>query len=99
MFAGAVDEVDMPSVKGLTVGVTPSAYSLMLQVVEPPHLAADYNGKGVVDAAHYTEWHDSIGSGTSLTYDDTSGVGADDYIRWKATVVDPPAMLWLTARM
>lgn len=43
----------------------------------------DYNQNGTVDAADYTVWRDLLGSETSLPNDDTAGVGADDYARWK----------------
>jgi hypothetical protein len=43
----------------------------------------DYNENGIVDAADYTVWRNKLGSGTSLPNDDTAGVGADDYTRWK----------------
>ncbi len=46
-------------------------------------LAGDYNEDGIVDAADYTVWRDQLGSATALPNDDTPGVGADDYDRWK----------------
>jgi len=49
----------------------------------PTGLLGDYNQNGVVDAADYTVWRDRLGSGTALPNDDTPGVGADDYTRWK----------------
>jgi len=47
-------------------------------------LPGDFNIDGVVDAADYTVWRDSLGSTMSLPNDDTPGVGQDDYARWKA---------------
>jgi len=45
---------------------------------------ADGNGNGVVDAADYTVWRNNLGSPTALPNDDTAGVAADDYNRWKS---------------
>jgi len=49
-----------------------------------PVLPGDYNQNGVVDAADYTVWRDNLGSDTAIVNDDTPGVMADDYDRWKA---------------
>jgi hypothetical protein len=46
-------------------------------------LPGDYNQDGTVNAADYTVWRNNLGSGTSLPNDDTPGVAADDYTRWK----------------
>jgi hypothetical protein len=48
-----------------------------------PALAGDYNLNGVVDAADYVLWRNNLGSANSLPNDDTAGVGADDYGRWR----------------
>jgi hypothetical protein len=50
----------------------------------PSELPGDYNTDGVVDAADYTVWRDSLESATALPNDDTPGVGADDFTRWRA---------------
>jgi hypothetical protein len=47
-------------------------------------LPGDYNQNGVVDAADYVVWRKQSGSDTSLPNDDTSGVGPDDFTRWRA---------------
>ncbi|HEX4415289.1 MAG TPA: hypothetical protein VH107_16775 [Lacipirellulaceae bacterium] len=47
-------------------------------------LPGDYNQNGVVDAADYVLWRDKLGTGTALPNDDTTGVGNDDYARWRA---------------
>jgi hypothetical protein len=47
-------------------------------------LWGDYNQNGVVDAGDYAVWRKNLGSGTSLPNDDTTGVGPDDYTRWRA---------------
>jgi len=45
----------------------------------------DYNGNGVVDAADYTIWHDTLGSLVDLRADGDGDldVDQDDYIFWK----------------
>jgi hypothetical protein len=52
-------------------------------VAAPAGVLGDYNGDGTVNAADYTLWRDNLNSATALTNDDTSGVGPDDYTRWK----------------
>src|SRR5262249_13973616 len=53
----------------------------------PSPMAGDYNHNGIVDAADYTVWRDTLGSTTNLQADgDGSGVvDQDDYLIWKAT--------------
>lgn len=46
-------------------------------------IPGDYNQDGSVDAADYTLWRDILDSATALPNDDTAGVAADDYDRWK----------------
>jgi formylglycine-generating enzyme required for sulfatase activity len=53
-------------------------------IAETCAVAGDYNCNSTVDVADYTLWRDNLGSDTSLTNDDTPGVGPDDYDRWKA---------------
>ena len=47
------------------------------------NVASDGNHDGIVDAADYVVWRNNFGSGTLLPNDDTAGMGADDYNRWK----------------
>lgn len=49
-----------------------------------PSLLGDYNGNGIVDAADYTVWRDTLAAGgTSLLNDPTPGmVGSNDYDYW-----------------
>jgi hypothetical protein len=51
-----------------------------------PDVAGDYNGDGIVNAADYTVWCDSLGSTTNLTADSNGNgvVDAGDYDVWKA---------------
>ncbi len=48
-------------------------------------LPGDYNGDGIVDAADYTVWRDTLGSGSELAADgDNSGqIDAPDYALWR----------------
>ena len=49
----------------------------------PP--SADYNGNGVVDAADYTVWRDTLGSTTNLDADGNGNevIDAGDYDEWR----------------
>jgi hypothetical protein len=48
-----------------------------------PILAGDYNDDGIVDAADYTTWRDSLGTSTQLPNDPTSDmVTLEDYQTW-----------------
>jgi hypothetical protein len=49
----------------------------------PVGLPGDYNENNAVDAADYALWRDHNGTATALPNDDTAGVGADDYTRWR----------------
>jgi hypothetical protein len=51
----------------------------------PSALVGDYNGDGLVDAADYTVWRDTLGSTTDLAADgDGSGaIDAADYSLWR----------------
>jgi hypothetical protein len=75
-------------------------------------LAGDYNGDGIVDAADYTVWRDSVGSRTDPSADGNNDgiVDAADYLVWRAAfgatsqiepassaVVPEPGGLWLAA--
>lgn len=48
-------------------------------------LAGDYNGDGVVDAADYTVWRNSVGSTTNLAADGNGDhmIDGEDYTIWK----------------
>jgi formylglycine-generating enzyme len=59
------------------------AYGMRIAEVFAP---GDFNGDGVVDAADYTLWRDTLGSTTNLTADGNNNgvVDAGDYDVWKA---------------
>lgn len=47
-------------------------------------VAGDYNNNGIVDAADYTKWRDSLGTSATLPNDTTPGtVTQEDYTVWK----------------
>jgi hypothetical protein len=56
-----------------------------VRIVLTQPLAGDYNADGVVDAADYTVWRDTLGSTTQLAADgDRNGtVDAADYVVWR----------------
>jgi hypothetical protein len=55
--------------------------------VVPPGIPGDYNDDGIVNAADYTVWRNSIGQGSDLAADGNydGAVGSEDYAIWKAS--------------
>ena len=54
-----------------------------------PALPGDYNLDGVVDAADYTVWRDTLGTGGLMPYEGADGsgngvIGPEDYLIWKS---------------
>ena len=84
---GQFSSIDLPTLGGgLDWEVIYNSNSVQLQVVAV--LAGDYNFDGVVDAADYTVWRNSLGStGTGLVADgDGNGtVGPEDYTIWASS--------------
>jgi T5SS/PEP-CTERM-associated repeat protein len=68
---------------GLDWNVVYDTNSVMLVVAEAVALLGDYNQDGTVNAADYTVWRNNLGSLTALPNDNTPGVDAGDYDRWK----------------
>jgi hypothetical protein len=64
-------------------------------VAAPPVLTGDYNSNGIVDAADYTVWRDTLGSTTDLRANgDNTGASAGkidtaDYLAWKSNLGTP----------
>ena len=79
-ISGVFQSIVVPTINGLTFNLAQSASSTMLQVVNAPFLAGDYNGNGTVDAADYVAWRNA---GTLLN-DATPGVQPGDYDIWRA---------------
>jgi hypothetical protein len=68
-------------------GVWKAHFGEALPVTEPP-LAGHYNQNNVVDAADYTVWRNTLGTGGLAPYDGADGdgngsVGPEDYGVWK----------------
>lgn len=85
MFGGLF--ANAPHVRGVP-GAVSGASGLMFEVVVTPvsNLAGDYNRNGVVDAADYTVWRDSVGAtGNLLAADGNSDfvVNAADELIWR----------------
>ena len=79
---GQFTNLVLPSLAGITWNTSQLYTDGVLSLVAAG-LPGDYNQDGKVDAADYTVWRDHLGSDTALANDDTPGVGADDYARWK----------------
>lgn len=63
----------------------------------PPGAAGDYNQNGLVDAADYTKWRDSLGGSTALPNDGGLGtpIGAGHYNQWKANFGQGTSASWV----
>ena len=61
--------------------------SVVLSVVSTAALVGDYNQNGVVDAADYAVWRDTLGTvggGLAADGDNSGEVDAADYVLWRA---------------
>jgi autotransporter-associated beta strand protein len=110
-ISGAFANVSLPSLSaGKAWQLTYGPHALSLSVVAPGSviLNGDYNHNGVVDAADYVVWRDTLGSTTSLAADGNNdgSIDASDYDIWKANFghtasggagagVPEPATVWL----
>ena len=71
-------------------GLTDVTDVITYTLATPPSIAGDYNGNGIVDAADYTIWRDTLGSTADLRANgDNSGASAGvidqaDYAFWKS---------------
>ncbi len=102
--AGLVDHLFL--LFGLVESLEPDFFS---DRIFAPILAGDYNLDGIVDAADYTVWQDTLGSSSDLRADgDLNGiVGMSDYALWLQnfgttagggsffTVPEPGGLRWL----
>jgi hypothetical protein len=77
-------------ITGVDDGLTAAFVSpLILEIdVLPPAapVVGDYNGNGIVDAADYVVWRDSVGAATLLNRDTTNvgAIGSGDYDSWRS---------------
>lgn len=82
-FDTVLQPAGMPT--GLFFDVVYNAANVQLMVID--QLLGDYNQNGIVDAADYTEWRDTLGNAvTAFTGADGDGDGMidnDDYVVWK----------------
>ena len=62
-----------------------TSYANDIVAAEVPLLTGDFNHDGVIDAADYTVWRDSLGSTTDLAADANGNqvIDAADYLLWK----------------
>jgi hypothetical protein len=84
---GMFGNFDLPQLAGgLEWALMQGAIVNYLEVIESAPLAGDYNDDGVVDAADYTTWRDSLENGTPLVNETASPgtVDEEDYAAWKA---------------
>ena len=108
-IAGDFNELILPDLPGsLSWTVERTSQELWLRIV-----GGDYNGNGVVDAADYTVWRDTLGSTTNLAANSNGNTVIDtgDYHIWRsnfgalqgnganaaAPVPEPAALLLLLA--
>ena len=87
--SGAFDSIVLPTLGSSLVWDTSQLYTTGALSVAAAGLPGDYNQNGSVDAGDYVVWRKKLGSGTSLPNDDTPGVGADEYTRWRAHYGQP----------
>ncbi|MEM9185130.1 MAG: hypothetical protein AAGB00_01385 [Planctomycetota bacterium] len=79
------DVINLPG--GASVGIVGT--QIVLDGVTPGDLVGDYNSDGIVNAADYTIWRDTLGSDTDLrangddTGDSMGVIDAADYIAWR----------------
>ncbi|MEX2172637.1 MAG: PEP-CTERM sorting domain-containing protein [Pirellulales bacterium] len=82
---GTFDAVNLPSLGGSLAWDTSQLYTSGLLSVVAAALPGDYNQNGVVDAADYTVWRDTLGSTTNLAANGNgnTAIDAGDYDVWK----------------
>jgi T5SS/PEP-CTERM-associated repeat protein len=86
-LSGTFAMVNLPGLAGGLSWNTSQLYSTGTISVVGPALAGDYNGNGVVDAADYTVWRDTLGmtgSGLAADGDGSGTIDQADYNIWKS---------------
>ena len=90
----AIFVADSPTSTLQFTALNPGPWGITLDAVSVVDVAqelGDYNHNGVVDAADYTVWRDSLGSTTNLAADGNSNgmIDAGDYGIWKTELRQP----------
>ena len=83
--ATGIDGVGMEALEHVSFGIA-DYFTVQTSASLTPHSTGDYNHNGVVDAADYTVWRDTLGQvGVALAADGNSNgsVDADDYDVWQ----------------
>ena len=92
-LVGGFDSLTFPALAGgLEWRVARRPDSMALTVVAPS-IAGDYNHDGLVDAADYTVWRDTLGSSGDLLIADGDNNGvtdAADYLIWRSAMLASP---------
>jgi hypothetical protein len=80
-LSGTFSSISLPA---LSDGLAWDQSQLYVTGVLSVVLAGDYNKNGIVDAADYTVWRDSLGSTTNLAADgnESGAIDAGDYDVW-----------------
>jgi hypothetical protein len=88
---GTFSSIQLPTLRGGLAWNTSQLYLTgVISVTGAAAVAGDYNGNGIVDAADYTIWRDTLGSTTDLRANgDNTGASADkidqaDFNVWKS---------------
>ena len=85
-ISGAFATESLPAPIGLTWDVVYGANSVLLTVITAPAVPGDYNQNGVVDAADYIVWRNTLGqtgAGLAADGDGNQEVDSGDYQVWR----------------
>jgi hypothetical protein len=89
---GTFTSVTLPPLSGGLTWDTSQLYTTGIISVVGPHVVGDYNGNGIVGAADYMLWRDSLGSTTHhMQIAGTGTVGVADHSS-RATHVHQPRL-------
>jgi PEP-CTERM motif len=84
-LTGHFSSITLPPLSPGVIWDTSQLYSTGVLRVVSTRVPGDYNGNGIVDAADYTIWRDTLGSTYTLPNDPLGGtIGAAQYNQWRA---------------